>query len=90
MQQERTPEEIIKSVIPSGIQNVKGKGDGKPQYKAELEAIKKCMIEYTNDFRAKYEQEKSLRIAADVVIDSFSGGELDTEAYTHYQQLKTT
>lgn len=43
---EKEAEEIIKRIIPNGIQNVKGKGDGKPQYRAEIEAIKKCMFEF--------------------------------------------
>lgn len=38
--------EIIKRHIPNGIVNVKGKGDGKPQYKAEIAIIEKCMEEY--------------------------------------------
>ncbi len=41
-------EEIIKKFIPEGIQNLKkvGGGDGKPQYRAEIDIIKKCMIEF--------------------------------------------
>lgn len=43
-----TKEEIIKNHIPNGIVNVKGSGDGKPQYRAEIEAIERCMEEYKN------------------------------------------
>lgn len=41
-------EDIIKRNIPNGVVNIKakGKGNGKPQYKAEIEVIKKCMKEY--------------------------------------------
>lgn len=39
-------EEIINEVIPNGIVNVKGKGDGKPQYKAEKDVIRRCMTIY--------------------------------------------
>lgn len=42
----KSKEDIIKEIIPLGIVNVKGKGDGKPQYQAEKDAIGKCMDEY--------------------------------------------
>jgi hypothetical protein len=51
-----TIDEIILKYIPSGIQNIKGKGDGKPQYIAEKEIIKLCMIEF-----AKQHVEKALK-----------------------------
>lgn len=38
-------EEILKKHIPEGIQNIKGKGDGKPQYRAEIQAIKNVVKE---------------------------------------------
>jgi hypothetical protein len=41
-----TAEEIMKKNIPNGIVNIKGKGDGKPQYRAEVDVIVKCMVEY--------------------------------------------
>ena len=43
-----TKEEIIKKNIPNGIVNIKakGKGNGKPQYQAEIDIIKICMDEY--------------------------------------------
>lgn len=37
---------IIKKHIPHGIVNIKGKGDGKPQKRAEDDVIIKCMEEY--------------------------------------------
>jgi hypothetical protein len=49
-------EEIILKHIPSGIQNIKGKGDGKPQYIAEKDVIKLCMVEFT-----KYHVQKALK-----------------------------
>lgn len=45
--------EIIKKYIPNGIQNIKGKGDGKPQYLAEIEIIEKCINEYTKQLTIK-------------------------------------
>lgn len=39
-------EEIMLKNIPNGIQNIKGKGDGKPQYQAEKDIIIKTMIEF--------------------------------------------
>lgn len=41
-----TAKEIMKKNIPNGIVNIKGKGDGKPQYRAEVDVIVKCMEEY--------------------------------------------
>lgn len=48
-----TKEEIIKKHIPNGIVNIKGSGDGKPQYKAEIEAIERCMEEYKASMQKK-------------------------------------
>lgn len=39
-----TAEQIMLKHIPNGIQNIKGKGDGKPQYQAEKDIIIKCML----------------------------------------------
>jgi hypothetical protein len=46
--------EIIKANIPSGIVNIKaiGGGNGKPQYKAEIDVIVKCMKEYASKVSA--------------------------------------
>ena len=41
-----TTEELMLKYIPNGIQNIKGSGDGKPQYNAEKLIIQKCMIEF--------------------------------------------
>lgn len=41
-----TAEELMLQYIPNGIQNIKGSGDGKPQYRAEVNIITKCMREF--------------------------------------------
>ena len=52
----------MKKNIPNGIVNIKGKGDGKPQYRAEVDVIVKCMVEYAE------QQVKNLNIP-DVSIE---------------------
>lgn len=77
-----TAEEIRKKNIPNGIINIKaiGKGNGKPQYKAEKDVIIKCMEEY-----AQQEVKKAVDLA--VVVgqseqllcdDCISDGMLET------------
>src|ERR1035437_4512868 len=50
----KTAEEIIKKHIPNGIANIKaiGKGNGKPQYQAEINIIIKCMEEFADQFKS--------------------------------------
>ncbi len=53
-----SPEEVMLRYIPNGIQNIKGKGDGKPQYKAEVEVITNSMKEYAKEV-VKYTLEQA-------------------------------
>lgn len=68
--QDETAEQIIKRNIPNGIVNfkAKGKGDGKPQYEAEIAVIKKCMQEY-----ASQSQQTGTQGDGDLINISFVG-----------------
>jgi hypothetical protein len=60
-------DEIIKKNIPNGIVNIKGKGDGKPQYKAEIDIIKKCMQEYAERLAGSSISPSSVPVSIDIV-----------------------
>lgn len=58
----KTVEEIIKENIPNGIVNIKavGKGNGKPQYQAEIDIISKCMKQFALQ-ESEIEVQKALK-----------------------------
>ena len=77
-----TAEELMFKYIPHGIQNIKGKGDGKPQYNAEKDVIQKCMIEFARlhleaavkiiSEKADVEKIKIKKITEGVITETFS------------------
>ena len=76
-----TAEEVMIKYIPNGTVNIKGKGDGKPQYQAEKDIIQKCMIEFAKlHVKAALEAASKVKPREDWYRGRFHGCEVDRDS----------